>query len=75
MKRDPDACVAHKWEVTGKSPITGEEWENCKHCDLPKEKFTGYREPLQSPTVAAMKVWDPVSNTYKDVKKHINYFI
>jgi len=29
-------CI-HKWEKTGVSPLTGEVWENCRHCGIKGE--------------------------------------
>ena len=28
----------HKWEKTGTSPYTNEQWYNCVYCDIAKEK-------------------------------------
>lgn len=27
----------HEWVTTGRSPITNDVWENCKHCDIARE--------------------------------------
>ena len=32
-----DKKCDHDWCVTGRSPISNEVWENCKHCDIAKE--------------------------------------
>lgn len=56
-KIEVDKECKHEWEVVGHG-MNGNEWINCKKCDMAKEDYIGKKTTKEIPHISYNNFWD-----------------